>query len=313
MEVVGLTKDAPSGILRRMRRLPLALLGFGALAAPVRAQQVPGRDLLDFPVGVLGEAPALSAAVAGGVWNPARASVGDGRLRVSAAALNTPIEQGVSAWYVGGTVRAGTLGLASLAVVRAGVSDLLRTETDPQSLGEEIPYRTTVLSASFARRFAPMTLGLALRHRTGTVDVDRGSATSVDAGISTERVGRVPVRLAAFSFLFSPFARARERARVGAAADAPLFRDDQREFRLGVSAARTEKAAAERYVIGSARWRWLTANGGLGRERFAGASTTRLRLGFGLHYARYEVGVAREDSGAGMGPTYQFMLSSVFR
>jgi hypothetical protein len=36
-------------------------------------------------------------------------------------------------------------------------------------------------------------------------------------------------------------------------------------------------------------------------------------LGLGLRYARYLVGVAREEGTAGLGSTYQFLLTTVFR
>ena len=45
----------------------LVLLG----ARGVEAQRVAGRDLLEFPLGILAEAPALSDQMIGGLWNPA--------------------------------------------------------------------------------------------------------------------------------------------------------------------------------------------------------------------------------------------------
>src|SRR5436190_10918625 len=44
-------------------------------AADVNAQWVAGRDLLDFPLGLLAEAPALSERLPGGLWNPATSSL----------------------------------------------------------------------------------------------------------------------------------------------------------------------------------------------------------------------------------------------
>ena len=40
-------------------------------------------------------------------------------------------------------------------------------------------------------------------------------------------------------------------------------------------------------------------------------NTSRLRLGLGLHYSHYLVGVAREDGTAGLGANYQFLLTTV--
>ena len=39
----------------------------------------------------------------------------------------------------------------------------------------------------------------------------------------------------------------------------------------------------------------------------------RLRLGLGLHYAHYTVGLARDENGAGLSPTYQFTISAILR
>lgn len=313
VEVVDLTKDAPPGILRAMRRLTLALLGTGALALPARAQQVPGRDLMEFPVGAMGEPAALARESGGGLWNPAEARLDSGRLRLSAVALNTPIEQGVASFYLAANARAGRAGVVSVSVLRAMVTDLLRTETDPQSLGDEIPYTTTVLSAGLSRAIRGIQLGATLRHRSGVVDVDRGAATSLDAGLAVDSIGRLPLRVGASTFLFSPWARSRERARFSAAADYAVFARGTREVRVGGALGHSEQAGSERYLYATGRWGWLSARGGVASEHYAGRSTERMRLGFGLQYARYQVGVAREESGAGLGPSYQFMLTSVFK
>ncbi|HEY0997984.1 MAG TPA: hypothetical protein VGD77_18485 [Gemmatimonadaceae bacterium] len=296
-----------------MRRLTLALLGTGALALPARAQQVPGRDLLEFPVAAMGEPAALAREAGGGLWNPAQARLDSGRVRLSAVALNTPIEQGVASFYLAANAQAGRAGVLTLSVLRALVTDLLRTETDPQSLGDEIPYRTTVLSAGLSRAVRGMHVGATLRHRSGLVDVDRGSATSLDAGVAIDSVGRFPLRVGASTFLFSPWSRTRERARFSAAADYAVFARGSREARVGASLAHSEQAGSERYLYASGRWGWLTARGGMATEHYAGRSTERMRMGFGLQYSRYQVGVAREESGAGLGPSYQFMLTSVFK
>ena len=64
----------------------------------LRAQQVPGRDLYQFPLGTLAEPGAMASAAGGGFWNPATIALPEGdRLLLAATALNTPIEQAVSA------------------------------------------------------------------------------------------------------------------------------------------------------------------------------------------------------------------------
>ena len=54
-----------------MRRplLMTATLAVG-LAAPAGAQRVPGRDLLDYPIGALAEPPVMASADVA-LWNPA--------------------------------------------------------------------------------------------------------------------------------------------------------------------------------------------------------------------------------------------------
>jgi len=59
-----------------MSRFIFAALGSIVLAGPVAAQQVPGRDLFEFPIGLLAEPAALSAQMTGGLWNPASARAG---------------------------------------------------------------------------------------------------------------------------------------------------------------------------------------------------------------------------------------------
>src|SRR5687768_2485727 len=81
-----------------------ATLGAAVAAAPraTQAQAVPGRDLYDFAIGALGEAPALAVATAGGLYNPAATLLAPtGRLRGSVTHLNAPGDRGLSGEVVG--------------------------------------------------------------------------------------------------------------------------------------------------------------------------------------------------------------------
>ena len=281
-----------------------------AALSPLRAQQVPGRQLFDFPLGTLAEAPALATAAGGGFWNPATVALkGADQFAFSIAALNSPIEQGVSAEL--GTaayqVRPGVT--AGLSFATSGVSDLLRTDTDPLSLGSAIPYSSSIISGILAAGRGPASFGIALRRRTGTVDRIQGRATSMDVGALVDRPRGLPVRLALASFLLSP-SRGLERASAVGAVEGyiPVAASD---LRLGVSYQQDEGGSNERFVYASARNRLVDVRGGLARQASYGTATTRLRLGVGIHYHHYLVGVAREDGTAGLGASYQFVLTTV--
>src|SRR5687768_16833058 len=114
-----------------MRRLALLASVIGT-PAWLEAQDVPGRDLLEFPIGTMAEAPAFARSVVGGLWNPAIA--GDAaRVRASIAAFNAPIEQAVSLYAVGATVRLPRALTLSVAALRGSVGDIVRTIDNPDT------------------------------------------------------------------------------------------------------------------------------------------------------------------------------------
>ena len=288
-----------------------AALSVLVASRPLAAQRVPGRDLYQFPLGALAEPASLASSAGGGFWNPATLALPDSlRVLLSATALNSPIEQAVSAQL--GTVsyrfRRGLT--AGLQLSQAAVGDLLRTDTDPQSIGGEIPYRSTIVSAVVAARRRGGSVGVALRSRSASVDESNGRATSLDVGGTIERPFGLPVRAAASTFLQSLDGKG-DRVSVLGAAEALL--PGRADLRLGVAAQRDRGSGSETFLYGSGRAGILELRGGFARQSGFGSSTTRLRLGLGLRYARYLVGVAREEGTAGLGSTYQFMLTTVFR
>ena len=302
--------DSTPGKLNLMCRMTFAAIAASAALSPLGAQQVPGRDLFQFPLGTLAEAPALADAAGGGFWNPATIALhGQGRLLLSAAALNSSPDQSVSSQL--GTLayqlRSGITG--GISVAQSSVSDLARTDTDPQSMGDAIPYRSTILSGIVAVERKSMTLGLALRRRSGAVDQARGAATSIDLGGVVNRPGGLPIRLALSSFLLSPSRGVERTSAVGAIEGyLPVARD----LRAGLSYQQDRGSGTETFLYAARRAGALDLRGGIARQRAFGASTTRLRLGVGLRYAGYLVGIAREDGTAGLGATYQFLLTTVF-
>ena len=89
-------------------------------------------------------------------------------------------------------------------------------------------------------------------------------------------------------------------------------RDTLGEARAGYAAAFTENVAREHYVFVSGRWRSIEVRGGPAHLEAYGNGEWRFRIGAGLHHARYVVGLAREDTGAGLSPMYAFTLTSTF-
>jgi hypothetical protein len=298
-----------------MQRLAL-LVGTLALAArPLAAQLVPGRDLLLFPLGLNAEAPAFGATAGFGLWNPAGIAVPAGsRLRVAVGSMSAPVDVAVSAALatVAGRLSNGTT--VGLSIVSASVQDLLRTDSDPQSIGDEIPYSTTLFSALAARSVGPVSLGLAVRARTGRIDNEERHAFSVDVGVISRGLGRRDVRLAASTFLASPFGREREHVALLAAADVRLAgMDSLRTARAGVSLMAADGLSREEYGYVGARWGRVEGRMGAARTDAYGQSNWRARLGIAFHHRGYAIGVAREESAGHLSATYQFSLSSVLR
>ncbi|HVA57214.1 MAG: hypothetical protein WBQ26_08345 [Gemmatimonadaceae bacterium] len=296
-----------------MRHLLFAALICGVMATPSSAQQVPARDLLDFPIGSIAEPAAISSLLSSGVWNPAAVRLPTGEaVQIGILALNSPIEQGVSAQLAVATMRLPGSTLLTASLLRATVTDLVRTQTDPQSVGSEIPYGTTLFSAGLSRRVGRLTAGFATRVRTGTADYIQRTSLSLDGGVLLDSAFHTPIRLAASTFLLGA-SPTRERATLLGAVEVPVYhRGSALEVRSGLAVSATEYRGNEKYLYAALRYLGLEARGGLARTRAFGFDSDHLRLGLDLHYARYVVGIAREDEGAGLGAVYQFMLTSAF-
>jgi hypothetical protein len=284
-------------------------------AGRLPAQLVPGRDLLAFPIGLTAEAPALGTSSGFGLWNPASIAVPAGsRLRMAVGTMSAPVDVAVSAQAatVAARWRDGTT--VAVAITHAAVADLLRTDSDPQSIGDEITYATTLLSLLAARTLGPVTAGAALRVRNGTLDQIVRRAVSVDFGVISRGLGSRDVRLAASTFLASPFSREHERAELLVAADARLAgRDTLRTSRAGLSYAAADGLPREAFGFVGARWDRLEARLGAARTEAYGRANWRGRLGVAFHHRGYVIGVAREESAGNLSATYQFTLSSVLK
>ena len=298
-----------------MRR-PAVLLTFFLLATRAASGQlVPGRDLLAFPIGLNAEAPALGSLAGLGLWNPASVLVPEGyRLRLAVGAMSAPVDVAVTAQYAMAATRWRDGITVGMSIVSASVQDLLRTDSDPESIGDEIPYSTTVVSALAARVVGPMTIGTSLRLRSGRLDNEQRSAVSLDAGLITRGLGSRDVRLGVSTFLASPFSHGNERASLLAAVDARLAGvDSLRTARLGVSTTVSDGLSREEYAYVSGRFARLEGRVGAARTEAYGRANWRARLGVAFHHRGYAIAVAREESAGNLSATYQFSLSSVLR
>jgi hypothetical protein len=297
-----------------MSRFIFAALASFCFIGAAAAQQVPGRDLFDFPLGLLAEPAALSSRMAASIWNPAAASLDSAsRLRAGFAGLATPQDQGVRLEMFGTEYRVARGLTTNVSFAQASVTDIIRTETDPQSTPGEIPYQTTLISAGAAAHRGSATVGLAARYRSASLDAEHAGGFALDAGAIIDRVARTPVRLAASTFLLSP-SRHKEAATFMAAADLPLVhRDTTLSVRGGYAIMRTEGRGSEDYLFGSTRYRQFDASAGVSQSRVFGTTSRRLRLGVGLRYAGYDLALAREDGAAGFGASYQFVLTRTFK
>jgi hypothetical protein len=297
-----------------MRRFIFALFAIVPVTASSQAAAIPGRDLLTFPIGLTAEAPALGTQTGSGLWNPATTLLTDGnRWRLAAASLSTPSEVAVSTQLatIATTWRGTTIGVS---VLHASVGNLLRTDTDPQSLGDEIPYSTLILSASLARRFSRnVFVGVAYRNRTGNLDNVSRTASSLDIGVVLEHLTSLDLRIGASTFLGGGRPDV-EHTSLLLAADVRLAgRDTAKSVRAGYSVQSATGLMTENFLYASARYGIWEARGGPVRTEIFGSTNTRFRLGLGIHYAGYIVGVAREENSAGLGPSYQFSLSTLLR
>jgi hypothetical protein len=311
-----LTSRARTDKLKSMRCFNFAAVAAFVLAGPSEAQRVPGRDLLNYPIGTLAEAPSLALDSGDGFQNPAAIRLRDStRFRGTVVALNTGTDLGVSAQLAAIAMALPNEITVGFSAVHAAINGIGRTLNDPEQVGRDVPYSTLVLSLTGARRSAAhLTSGIAVRYRTGEVDGTRGSTVGLDGGLLADHVFGYDVRIGLSSFLWGPGSADSHDASFSTAIDARVFGPDTtHQARVGYSYTFADGASAGHYFFVSGRYaRWI-ARGGMARTNAYGTTDTALRLALALRYARYTVGLSREDSAGGFDPTYQFALSGVFR
>jgi hypothetical protein len=239
----------------------------------------------------------------------------DARFRGTALALNTGTDRGVSAQLAAFAAKLPGKFTAGLSAVRSSIDGIGQTSDDPQPFTGDMPYSTFVLSLTGARQSSHhVTSGIAVRYRSGDVAGVTKSTFGLDGGVIVDRVLGADIRFGASSFLWGPGSGEGQDASFSGALDGRVIgADSTRQVRIGYSYAAGEAAAGGHYVFASGRYaRWI-ARAGVARTSVFGSSDTSLRLALGLRYARYTVGLSREESAGGFDPTYQFVLSGVFR
>lgn len=297
-----------------MRRKFLCGLAAFVMASRLSAQTVPARDLWEFPLGAMLEPAALASEPGGGLWNPAASSLSRReRWRVGVASLQASSDQRVDGQLVAAAYRRESGTTFSVTVARTSVGDLTRTETDPQSLGNVL-YSSVLVSLGGAREVLPhLTAGVAVRYREGHADRAVNHALAADLGVVFHDLPVMDARIAVSSFLWRPGREIEDRPAMVAAADIRLMGVRDRETRLGYSFNGVNRGAKEHGPFVSWRFDRVDLRGAYLRTTASGRTVSRLRTGVALHYVRYVVGIAREEGASGLGPIYQFTLSSLLR
>ena len=285
------------------------------------SRPIPGRALLDFPLGTLGEAPALSTAAGGGLFNPAAILGPDpARLRVSLAQLERAGDAGAEGQVVAVVARVDRQTEAGLSFARMSVGGGDRTGLgDPETQGS-VPYGTWVLSGVAARRLGwafrnRLGIGVAGRYRSAVSDTTRASVGAADVGVYADRLfGKLDARFAAASYLWLPGRESVERPSFHAAADVRVAGPDAtREVRTGIAHGATRDGVRETFVYAAGRWRYAEGRLGVARASDFEGPQTHTRLAVTFHSSRFSVGVGRETSESNFGALYQFNLSTLFK
>lgn len=298
-----------------MRRKFLCGLAAALWAPALAAQPVPARDLWQFPLGAVLE-PAVFASEAGsGHWNPATVAMPENsRVRLGVAWLPAPANQGVDGQLVGVAWRRSSGTTLGLSVARSAVNGLIRTDADPTSIGT-INYNSTMVSATVARRVIPhLSVGVAARYREGRTDLLVRSATAGDLGVVVDSLGKHQFRFAMSSFLWRPGQERDDRPIFLGGVDARLWtRPSLPDVRLGYMRNAMSGGAREHGPFLSARSGALELHAALVVTNVYGDRDLRARTGLALRFARYAVGIGREEGVGGLDPLYQFTLSSLVK
>lgn len=298
-----------------MRRKLLCGLAALLLASRSDAQPVPARDLWEFPLGAVLEPAALAREPGVGLWNPAAIALDSTiRWRFGVASLaRTAADQSIDGQLLSAAWRRNDGPTFGVSIARSAVGGITRTDADPQSIGS-VTYASLLLSAIASRELTShLTAGVAVRLREGRADRDVRYAVAADLGVVVHDLPWRNARVALSSFLWRPGREVDDRPAVVAAGDFRVAGNGTRDLRIGYSHNAVNRGAQERGPFAGARVDRLELRGAYLRTTLAGRTVGRFRSGLALHYARYVVGIAREEGVSDLGPLYQFTLSSILK
>lgn len=314
--VLELDRLSSLRLVSLMRRTLLSGLVAFCWAGSLAAQAVPARDLWEFPLGMMFEPAALASEPGAGLWNPASAALKrTERYRFGVASLSAGSAQGVDGQLLSASMQRESGTTLTLSVARSGIGGLVRTDTDPQAIGN-IPYDTWLVSLGTSRELIPhLTMGAAIRWRYGRSDQLKGDAVASDFGAILHDMPWRNARIAVSSFLWRPGREIDDRPALLTAADFRLFGNDAKhEIRGGYSYDHINRGVRESGPFASGRHDRVEGRVAWLRSRAGGnAAISRVRSGIALHYTRFTVGIAREEGVSGLGAIYQFTLSSVVK
>ncbi len=284
------------------------------LAQALWAQAVPARDLLQFPLGAVLEPAAFAAEPGAGLWNPAAGTLAPGdRWRFGVAALTPTADQGVDGRLISAAWRRRNGVTVNASIARFAIANIIRTESDPTAVGD-VTYNSLLVSIGASRDVIPnVTVGVSARWREGRADREVRDAVAADLGFVIHDLPWRNARVAVSSFLWRPGREIDDRPAVLAAIDARVAGTAGREFRAGYSHNGVTRGAQEDGPFASMRLDLLEARAAFLRTTSAGHAVSRIRSGLALHFTRYVVGLAREEGASGLGPLYQFTLSTTIR
>lgn len=298
-----------------MRRVLLGCLSVLLLPLAADGQSVPARDLLEFPLGAILEPPALAAEAGSGLWNPAMTILEPtARMRFGVTSLAAGSAQGVDGQLLAAAWRRASGTTVAVSLARAAIGGLVRTESDPQSIGT-IPYATTMASLTLGRELLPhLSAGVAARWRVGQADQVSRQAVAADVGVVLHDLPLANARVAVSSFLWRPGREIEDRPAVLAAADIRVAGSTlERQTRLGYTLHGVNRGAREQGVFLAGRLDRLELQAAYLAADAGARSVSRLRTGLTLFYNRFAVGIGREEGVSGLGPVYQFTLRSVIQ
>jgi hypothetical protein len=305
--------------MRTVPRRGLIFASLALLAAPAAwGQSAVTTDLWRVAAGTLVAPAALATDGSAALWTPAYGIPGEGPgAQVAVEAIHAAADAGVGGAIAGFSYRPRGPWTFNAVWGRLFVSDLVRTETSPEALGDIAAY-TQVLSVGVARRLAggALTVGVATRALSGRLD-DRGSSRwTADVG-AIYAAGHL--RLGAATRFFDPSSAstasgtsyslgAEIRTSEGTLWGAPASVG----VRYGLGMARGEEAS-HLVTAGAVLARVFELDAGAAREAVAGVAVWRSRIGAAISAGRYRVYLGRDGGVNGFGATYRFGLSAKLR